>query len=146
MGPAPLNSGMGTNRPNLTVPRILRWADTHHERTGRWPTAASGPVTGAPGETWPAINLALDCGWRGLPGGDSLARLLVRRGRRPALWSGGRWTAALDHLLRTLTLADAARRTGRPLKAVYQRRYKLRLPDARKERGRGTHSGPRRGD
>jgi hypothetical protein len=32
----------------------------------------------APGETWGAIDAALKKGWRGLPGGDSLARLLAR--------------------------------------------------------------------
>jgi hypothetical protein len=39
----------------------------------------------APGETWVAIDAALAHGHRGLPGGDSVARLLARRrgvGRR----------------------------------------------------------------
>jgi hypothetical protein len=45
--------------PRLTVQQILAWADTHHERTGRWPTAASGAIPGAPVETWGAVNLAL---------------------------------------------------------------------------------------
>jgi hypothetical protein len=62
---------------------VLHWADRHCRRTGRWPTAASGPVGGAPGENWGAINLALVRGNRGLPGGASLARLLEEhRGRR----------------------------------------------------------------
>jgi hypothetical protein len=67
----------------LTVSLILRWADAHRQRTGRWPHARSGPVAGAPGQTWQAINRALARGSRGLPGGSSLARLLgVKRGRR----------------------------------------------------------------
>jgi hypothetical protein len=67
----------------LTANRILAWADAHHAQTGRWPTAASGPVEGAPGETWNALNLALRDGHRGLRRGDSLARLLERgRGKR----------------------------------------------------------------
>jgi hypothetical protein len=35
-------------------------------------------VLDAPGETWKGINQALWAGNRGLPGGDSLARLLRR--------------------------------------------------------------------
>src|SRR5947209_8765819 len=68
---------------SLTARRILAWADAHFAATGRWPTAASGAVAAVPGETWNALNLALRDGLRGLPGGDSLARLLARgRGKR----------------------------------------------------------------
>jgi hypothetical protein len=67
----------------LTVRLILRWADAHRRRTGRWPHARSGPVAGAPGQTWAAVNRALGRGGRGLPGGSSLARLLEgHRGKR----------------------------------------------------------------
>jgi hypothetical protein len=67
----------------LTVKLILRWADAHRERTGTWPHARSGPVAGAPGQTWGAVNRALARGSRGLPGGASLARLLgEKRGKR----------------------------------------------------------------
>lgn len=69
--------------PSLTHEKILEWADAHHTRTGRWPTIRSGSVVGAPNETWLAINAALRTGNRGLPGGDSLARLLTKhRGKR----------------------------------------------------------------
>jgi hypothetical protein len=64
------------SRPPLTVGQILAWAEAHHERTGCWPGTDSGAVPGAPGETWRGVNLALDRGNRGLPGGDSLAQLL----------------------------------------------------------------------
>lgn len=64
--------------PDYTLPTILRWADAHRDRTGRWPTARSGPIPEAPGETWLAVESALTMGKRGLPGGDSIARLLVR--------------------------------------------------------------------
>jgi DNA-binding XRE family transcriptional regulator len=67
-----------TNLRALTARYILRLADTHHQRTGRWPTMDSGPVADA-GETWSGLDSALKVGSRGLPGGDSLARLLVRR-------------------------------------------------------------------
>jgi hypothetical protein len=65
--------------PRLTERQILRWADDHHRRTGDWPKQNSGPVHGEAGETWGAIHQALNAGVRGLPGGDSLARLLFRR-------------------------------------------------------------------
>jgi hypothetical protein len=65
--------------PPLTVERILAWADAHQARMGRWPTAASGPVADAPGESWRTLDGALALGRRGLPGGDSLSRLLRRR-------------------------------------------------------------------
>jgi hypothetical protein len=115
----------------LSEALILGWADGHHTRTGRWPGAHSGPVADTPGEHWGAINAALHNGLRGLPGGDSLARLLVRRGRRPGLWarSGpGAWTPAEDELVRTLSPKDAARHTGRQLTAVYMRRCRLGVP------------------
>jgi hypothetical protein len=74
---------MRRDRPALTVALILAWADAHRARTGRWPSEQSGPVEGAPGETWLNVHQALQRGLRGLPGGDSLARLLAReRGKR----------------------------------------------------------------
>jgi hypothetical protein len=73
---------MPARKPPLTEALILGWADAHRKRAGRWPDVRSGPVKGAPGEPWPALNQALARG-RGLPGGSSLARLLAqRRGRR----------------------------------------------------------------
>jgi len=51
-------------------------ADAHHERTGTWPGVRSGPITDAPGEIWSAIDNALAQGNRGLPGGDTLFRML----------------------------------------------------------------------
>ena len=70
-------------KPPLNVLDILRWADRHRRRIGRWPNASSGPVAGAPGQSWHAINRALARGSRGLAGGSSLARLLAaHRGKR----------------------------------------------------------------
>jgi hypothetical protein len=69
-------------RPPLTVEQILDWADAHQARTGKWPGVLSGPIPEVPGENWRAVNLALYWGYRGLPGADSLARLLTRHGRR----------------------------------------------------------------
>lgn len=61
---------------SLTEAAILAWADAHHAAGGEWPTAASGPVQGAPWEKWGAIDQALRSGGRGLVQGSSLARLL----------------------------------------------------------------------
>jgi superfamily II DNA or RNA helicase len=67
----------------LSVELILAWADEHYQRTGDWPSIGSGPVNVAPGETWNALDAALDQGHRGLPGGSSVAKLLAEhRGRR----------------------------------------------------------------
>ncbi len=67
--------------PPFTEEQILAWADAHHRRTGKWPIAESGPIADAPDETWIAVNSALMRGSRGLPGGSSLAQLLVARRR-----------------------------------------------------------------
>ena len=36
--------------PRLTRKCILIWAKAHKQRTGKWPTCASGPILDAPGE------------------------------------------------------------------------------------------------
>jgi hypothetical protein len=64
--------------PPLRVKQILMWADQFFVANGRWPNASDGHVAGAKGETWPAINAALHCGSRGLPGGMSLPRILAQ--------------------------------------------------------------------
>jgi hypothetical protein len=69
---------------------VLSWADAHRKRTGRWPSQKSGAVIDAPGKTWKAIDLAQAQGLRGLPGGDSLGRLLDRERRRGQAEDGGR--------------------------------------------------------
>lgn len=62
--------------PALRIQQILRWADSHHKHTGKWPTRHSGPVPQTPGERWSAINDSLFEGLRGLRTGSSLPRLL----------------------------------------------------------------------
>jgi hypothetical protein len=91
--------------PDLSVARILAWADDHHARTGVWPISASGPVAAAPGETWMAVQMALHHGRRGLQGGTSLAALLAKR-------RGVRNRMRLPRLSETriLAWADAHRR------------------------------------
>jgi hypothetical protein len=67
---------MARQRPPLTVAQIMARADAHQARTGQWPSLSSWAVVDAPGETWKGVNGCLDRGFRGLPGGGSLARLL----------------------------------------------------------------------
>ncbi len=67
--------------PQLTVQQILAWADSHHRRTGQWPTGKSGPVFNAAGENWSALNVALQGGGRGLQRGSSLAQVLAEHRR-----------------------------------------------------------------
>lgn len=65
----------------LTEDAILRLANLHYERTGKYPLYQDGPVVDAPGETWAAFDHALRYGKRQLPGGSSLAKLLSAAGR-----------------------------------------------------------------
>lgn len=114
-------------RPKLTSlseERILAWADGHRRRTGSLPKASSGVVADAPWETWSAINAALGGGSRGLPGGDSLARLLrrtgrigERRGRPPRL---DRQDLARCLLALGLSRAEIGRRMGISRQAAWQ--------------------------
>lgn len=65
-------------KPPLYIKHILAWADEHLAETGRWPMKDSGRVRGDHDERWSSIDMALRAGARGLPGGDSLARVLAR--------------------------------------------------------------------
>src|SRR5207249_2117482 len=68
---------------DVTVKQLLKWADLHREKTGKWPTRTSGGVHGAVDETWSALDASLKLGSRGLPGGSSLAVLPGQeRGKR----------------------------------------------------------------
>jgi len=77
--------------PRLTRRQILAWAEAEQRRTGKWPKKRSGPVLEASGETWLRVDIALRYGYRGLPGGSSLAQLLAEAhglgnsARRPRL-------------------------------------------------------------
>lgn len=61
----------------LSYHLILAWADEYFTLKGKWPTIKSGAVPGHDGESWSAIDNALIDGFRGLPGGTSLAKLLA---------------------------------------------------------------------
>ena len=125
----------GRKTAKLTEAQILAWADAHKKRTGRRPNAGSGAVLGAALETWAALDVVLRHGGRGLPVGSSLARLLEERRAVPRRWvrgvptsRGEPWTAREDELVRTIPPKGAAKRTGRSLAAVYNRRRVLGLP------------------
>jgi hypothetical protein len=94
--------------PPLSESQIIAWARRHRRSTGKWPSENAGPIDGTRGEVWDNVAAALTQGIRGLPGGDSLARLLTRR-------LGVRNGAALPPLLERdiLSWADAYHaRTG----------------------------------
>lgn len=63
--------------PGLELSEILSWADAYQERNHRWPTLNSGRIPGTLSETWRRVDSALRLGLRGLPGGTSLAKMLV---------------------------------------------------------------------
>lgn len=75
--------------PRLSTEQILKWGDAYFALTRAWPTAKSGTVVDAPGETWLAIDLALRRGARGLPANWSLSRLWKSFRHRPK-WAHGR--------------------------------------------------------
>lgn len=64
--------------PKLSIEKIRKWATQHHRQTGQWPRIASGRIPGT-GEAWSKIQACLWKGARGLRGGMTLARLLVRK-------------------------------------------------------------------
>jgi superfamily II DNA or RNA helicase len=64
---------------DLTIDQILKWADAHYRRTGQWPNAKSGELPETFGEKWRNIQNALFIGFRGLPGGSSLPKLLAEK-------------------------------------------------------------------
>lgn len=61
----------------LSPEKVLEWAKSHYRRTGEFPHCKSGPVYGRRGETWGALHMALLFGYRGLPKGSSLSKLLA---------------------------------------------------------------------
>ena len=118
-------------RPPLNVAQILAWADGHHRETGAWPTAQSGSLRAAPGETWAGLDRALYRGLRGLRGDSSLRQLLRQHGRVHTRRSNA-WTAAEDALLGTAPDAALAPQLGRTAAAVAQRRRRLGIQPCRR--------------
>ena len=43
--------GPRLRKPELTIERVIHWADRYHEGTGRWPNMESGRIEEAPGES-----------------------------------------------------------------------------------------------
>ncbi len=93
----------------LTKEQILKWADDHHRRTRRWPTARSGVIPESNGTTWQCVMTALHGGYRGFKGGITLEQFLAKH--RGAPLQRKRFTpVSMDAIL---AWADAHRaRTG----------------------------------
>jgi hypothetical protein len=70
-----------TKRRPLLVADILRWAESHRETTGQWPSRETGVVLDMIDETWAGVDRALREGLRGLPGNSSLLQFLVSHGK-----------------------------------------------------------------
>jgi hypothetical protein len=72
------------DRGPLTEEMILSDCDAFYALHGEWPKHfEQRPVPQKPRESWQNYTSALTLGWRGLPGGSSLARLLEnKRGAR----------------------------------------------------------------
>lgn len=69
----------GLRFETLNADLIFALALEHLKYTGEFPNKNSGSVFGYPGENWHAIHTALNKGNRDLPGGDTLAQLLIRK-------------------------------------------------------------------
>src|SRR5262249_32863568 len=65
-------------QPELTIERILAWADAHYAAQRRWPSQTSGPVEAGARMTWGMIDNALRRGRNGLPTGTRLGRLIIK--------------------------------------------------------------------
>jgi len=62
--------------PPLRISQILRWAKAYFREHRKWPHVKSPGFAGDSGITWGAVHQALRGGYRGLPGGSSLSKLL----------------------------------------------------------------------
>ncbi|HWL94457.1 MAG TPA: hypothetical protein VNT79_13090 [Phycisphaerae bacterium] len=92
--------------PPVTVEQVLRWADQHHARTGKWPTTSDRAIPSSLGETWMSVSKALARGSRGLPKTPLALLLTERRGIRrkrflPKLTEEQVLQFVGDHLART---------------------------------------------
>jgi hypothetical protein len=105
-------------RPPLNVAEVLAWADPYFARTGHGPHQLAGTLALPAGETWKAVNSALRAGGRGLPGDDTLRKLLDRHrphmerppcGRRR---DQGRRARVAGLRARGLSLAEIGARLG----------------------------------
>jgi hypothetical protein len=118
-------------KPPFSVSRILCWADSHHKRFGDWPRSKSGPIADAPWETWNSVDMALSKGLRGMPGGSTLPRFLLKHRGKRVLTRPPPLTIA-----RILRWADAhCRRTGK-----YPKQYSGPVKDATGETWSGINA------
>jgi hypothetical protein len=62
--------------PDFTRDQLRGWIFEFFTKLNQYPTAESGEIPGADGDTWRTVNLALWKGYRGFPGGSSLAKFI----------------------------------------------------------------------
>jgi len=70
-----------TRTQGLSEKQILAWADAFYHTHGRWPDQKSGEIPGTD-EDWKSLDVALQKGFRDLPGGGSVSRLLEKFDRK----------------------------------------------------------------
>jgi hypothetical protein len=75
LGGSSLSKLLGREKDDLTVEWILKKSEKYRRRHGHYPNQKSGVIEGSD-ETWMGIDSALRDGYRGLPGGSSLSKLL----------------------------------------------------------------------
>lgn len=78
-GPSRVQRGKWKNKIALTEALIVEMAQDFKAKRGRRPSQNEQARTRS-GDAWAAIHEALKAGVRGLPGGDTLPRLLSRNG------------------------------------------------------------------
>jgi hypothetical protein len=114
--------------PGLTAGRLKAWAEARDPERRRKIAEAR---RGKPRPTH--VIEALHASWRGRRHtAESRRKMSAARRRSGQLVPGiVPWTPEEDELLRTLPAAEAARRTGRSLPAVYSRRRRMGMWDGR---------------
>lgn len=98
-------------KPDLTEEMIIEAAQKYLDREGKLPSAVSGDATADFGfpETWVSVNQNLTAGYRGLPGGSSIPKLLIKHGlkdTKPDLTEAAILHAAQEFKTRTGQLPE----------------------------------------
>lgn len=66
-------------RNQVGIWKILRWADEHHARHGKWPSRESGMIPDSGGVTWSRVDSELRRGMRRVPQGTTLSEFLAKK-------------------------------------------------------------------
>lgn len=82
--------------PDLSVPGIVVWLESHWQIEGEFPSRNSGDIPGTDGETWGSVFSAAHNGRRGLTRGYGVTRIIEDyfpgRPSRASTAAAGRWS------------------------------------------------------